>query len=109
MTATAPALDIDECAARLGCRRHTLLAHIRAGTLTAIDITPPNPERKGSGRRTYRIEPQELERFIASMKTRPIAPPVEEDPAPKPMGRPKAGTPKAPGLLGDYANRRRKK
>lgn len=108
MTPTTPPpdlIDLAEASKRCNVSPYTLLSHIHAGTLQATDFTPPNPNRKGRGRRTYRIEATELERFIAACKTRPAAPPLDDDRPPRPQGRPKAGTVKPSGLLGDFENR----
>jgi excisionase family DNA binding protein len=55
-----------EIASRLGVARDKIMAWIRRGELTAVDLS------ESRGRRPrYRVDPRELERFLARRATTP--------------------------------------
>lgn len=101
-------LTLEECAEDARLSKHILLAHINAGTLQALNFSVPTDKPRGR-KLHYRIDPTEWARFKADSKTRAAAAPALEQPEPKRMGRPKAGTVKADGVLGDWSNRRLRK
>lgn len=74
---SAPPLTLPEAAAALNVSVRVLLAHVRAGALRALDLTPvrPGSSRSPRGRRAYRIERHELQRFVDAIRTTGAPPP----------------------------------
>lgn len=68
---TAPAYTVAEVAAQLACDDDSVRHLIHTGQLGAFDVSKSPRSR----RKTWRISPEELDRFIAARSTRqPAAP-----------------------------------
>ncbi len=59
-------LSVAAVAERLGCHPETVLAHIRRGGLRAANISP-----RPGGRPTWRIDPVDVELWLATRTTSP--------------------------------------
>ena len=113
MTTTGPPVTLRQAAELLNLPLSTVRAHVHVGTLRVLDATPPRPgdraRSSNRGRRTYRVELDEIERFKDSIRTigtagrEPI--PAAVNPAPVRFvrrGRPPTGAVKSGRLLGEW-------
>ena len=64
---------VNQIVERFSVSEHTVLRWIRVGELRAVNVA-----RTPGGRPTWRISPEELERFEAARSSQPPAPPTKQ-------------------------------